>query len=159
MRRFALILLCVASTAWAGDRLLGVIGVNDAGTVNNATTGYGAAGCPSDSWGGGASCTQAFSVGTGLFLDIQCRQAGVVRVNAPHVDAGNGVVLAAGQLFPTSTGTATLSLGPLTSADGGNKIAGGMPDGGTYQGGLVSIAPAAGSTSIECSVFQRNGNE
>lgn len=154
----------VASTAFAGDRLLGVLLVTDGGTVNNATTGYGSAGCSrqQDIMGAGA-CAQAFPIGTSALLSIQCKdQAAVFAANSSTVDAGTGVKLAADQFLTTSTGSSAITVWGL-NPDGGSinthGLPNGMPDGGSYTGGVVSIAPIAGATRAECNVNERAGNE
>lgn len=161
MRNLALLVALLAVSAWAGDELLGVILVTDGGTVSNATTGYGSPGCSkqTDPEGAGA-CAQAFPIGTGMLLSIQCKDQGaLVRVNRFKVDAGDGARLATDQWFQTSTGTQAVSVGPLLWGDGGTRTASGMPDGGTYLGGVVAIAPLPGLTRAECNINNRNGNE
>ncbi len=113
--------------------------------MNNATTGYGSAGCARTT-NGAAACPQAFVVPTsGAPISIQCSTAAFVKVNYAAVDAGDGVKLAADQFFTTTVAT--------------NPMRASLSDGGTYSGGLVAICPVLGSTVAECGVFVRTGKE
>lgn len=161
MKKLITALTLLATAAWAGDRLLGIILVTDGGTVSNATTGYGVAGCSHEYDPAGAeSCPQAFRIGTSALLSIQCKDQGAkFQANTFRVDAGTGIALAVDQFFTTSTGSAAVTVGPLLWADAGVRTANGMQDGGTYIGGVVSICPLAGALRAECNVWQRNGNE
>ncbi len=142
---FAVLTLCTTA-AWAGEDLLGRLYTNDAGPVNNATTGYGSAGCGSAGVNGAPACAQAFRIPTlGAPISIQCTTAAVVKVNYAAVDAGDGIRLAADQLLTT-----TVQL---------NGAVARLPDAGTYVGGLVSICPIAGALTAECAVFVRTGKE
>lgn len=147
------VLWCITlslSDAQAGERRLGTMIVSDAGTVNNATTGYGSAGCagtddgvPGETTPG--SCDQAFRIPTSAKITVQCDDAAFVAANARGVDAGTGMSVAIAEKLPTST------------RPGNVKVA--LPDGGTYYGGVVSIAPAVGSVSARCRVYERDGRE
>lgn len=146
--------LLASSLAFPGDRLLGVILVTDGGTVSNATTGYGTAGCSHeyDPAGAGA-CPQAFRIGVNVKLTVQCKDQGAKFVaNKYTTDAGEGTTLAADQFFTSSTGAA-VTVPPGTASTAG------LLDGGTYSGGVVSIAPLAGAARAECNISQPNGNE
>ncbi len=134
MRKLVLLAVCVGLSAWAGEKHLGTIIVSDAGTVSNASTGYGSQGF-----------ANAFRVPTNAKLTIQCDEAAIVAVNSAGADAGTALVLTAAQIFPTSTGAAVTQK-PL-------------PDAGSYVGGLVAIAPANGATTARCRVFERSGTE
>lgn len=154
LRNLVAVAVLIAFSAFAGDRLLGVILVTDGGTVSNATTGYGSAGCSHeyDPYGAQA-CAQSFRIGTNLKLTVQCKDQGAkFAANRSTTDAGEGITLAADQFFPTSVGAAII-VPPGTAA-----IAG-LLDAGTYVGGVVSISPLAGNSRAECNVFQPNGNE
>lgn len=146
MRNFVLLAALLAVSAFAGDRLLGVILVTDGGTASNATTGYGSAGCASSAGGGwGGACAQSFAIGPNLLIDVQCKDQGAkFAANRSTVDAGDGITLAADQLFTTSVGQAILVS---------------LPDGGTYTGASVAISPLAGSARAECNINERKGNE
>ena len=153
------LLAVLLSPAYAGERLLGTMLVSDGGSVNNATTGYGAAGCASQSsLGGAGSCPQAFRIGASMLLSVQCVSAAILKVNWYVADAGDGVKLAADQFFTTSTGSGAVVVPSLTLPDGGGRIVGGMPDGGSYVGGVVAIYPVDG-VRAECRVFERHGGE
>ena len=153
--RSLLFLLCLAicsTHAWAGEDLIGVILVSDGGSVNNATSGYGSAGCATGPAGdrpspnGAGACAQSFRLPTNAPLSIQCNTAAVIKTNAPQADAGDGVRVAIDQFFTTSTRVQGVNVGVT-------------PDGGTYTGGVVAIAPIAGAASAECKVFGRTGAE
>ncbi len=147
MRNLACASLLLATAAWAGETLLGRIYVNDAGTVSNASTGYGSAGCAlQTSPSGAGACDQSFPIGLGVKLTIQCDDIAHVSVNRATTDAGTGLKVAVDVMFPTSVSSSPISVSPL-------------PDGGAYFGGIVSIAPAAGATSARCDVYARSGTE
>lgn len=154
MRNFVAVLTLIAFSAFAGDRLLGVILVTDGGTVSNATTGYGSAGCSHeyDPYGAQA-CAQAFALGVRKKLTVQCKDQGAkFAANRSTTDAGEGTTLATDQFFPTSVGSAII-VPPGTAALAG------LLDGGTYVGGVVSISPLAGNSRAECNVSEPDGNE
>lgn len=130
--------------AHAGERYLGRILVSDGGTVSNATTGYGSAGCANIGQGQGGNCDKAFDVPTSAKLTFQCDEACVVSANTCGTDAGTGLTNAASEKFPTSTGAAV-------------KCS--LPDGGSYTGGVVSVSPAVGAASARMRVFERSGTE
>jgi hypothetical protein len=147
------VLWCITlslSDAQAGERRLGTMIVSDAGTVNNATTGYGSAGCagtddgvPGETTPG--SCDQAFRIPTSAKITVQCDDAAIIGVNVRGVDAGTGMPVIANEKFPSSTRAGNVKA-PL-------------PDAGTYYGGVVSIAPAVGAASARCRVYERDGRE
>lgn len=145
---FVVVALLLCLSAWAGERLLGVLLVTDAGIVSNQSTGYGSAGCNSAfSPGGAGACAQSFPIGVNTLLSVQCRDQGAIfKANWYAVDAGDGIRLAADQFFTTSTGTKAVII-PL------------LPDGGSYVGGVVSITPLAGAARAECAIYDRNGGE
>lgn len=156
----ALLALCVVVylspfAAVAGDRLLGVILVSDGGTVSNATTGYSSGGCSLQSGVQGAgACAQAFPIGVSTLLSIQCRDnSAMIAVNKATTDAGEGVKVAADQFLMSSTAATPVTIFALASNNSG------MPDGGTYTGGVVSISPIAGASTARCAVWSRQGNE
>ena len=147
MKRLGAVLALLATAAWAGEDLMGVILVSDAGSVNNATTGYGSAGCATRaSVNGAGACAQSFRIPTSALISIQCNTAAMVKVNRPAADAGDGIRVAVDQFLTSST------------AFGGVRVSL-TPDGGTYAGGMVSIAPVAGAAQAECKVFDRSGVE
>ncbi len=138
--------------ASAGELLLGRILASDAGSANNAFTGYLTAGCANSPVNGPGSCDQAFRIPTNAKITIQCDQAALVAVGRSFVDAGNGIALTAGQLFPTSTGAAV-------TYQGKGSVSGRTDDAGTYTGGIVAVAPAVGAGSARCRVYERSGSE
>ncbi len=146
MRNLVVLVVLLAVSAWAGEAFIGSIYVSDGGTVSNATTGYGSAGCSkqTDSAGAGA-CDQAFPIGQGIKLTIRCPDAALFSANRNTTDAGIGLPLAVDEKFPTSTSNAPCSIS--------------LPDGGNYVGGCVSIAPAPGAAAARCRVFVRAGTE
>lgn len=160
----ALALLPSCSSAWAGETFIGRIYVSDGGSVNNATTGYGSAGCARQTDPGGAgACDQAFPIGVGTKLTVQAVEACCVSVNRASTDAGLCMLLAAAEKFPTSVSSSQVSVGPLNvlQSDGGVVFAnaGGLPDGGSYLGAVLSITPPAGASSCHLNVFTRSGTE
>ncbi len=154
-RLVSVAVLLSAGAAFSGDKLLGVLLVTDGGSVSNATTGYLSAGCSHeyDQEGAGA-CAQAFRIPVATLISIQCKEQGArVVVNKRRTDAGEGIAVAADQFLMSSTSATPVYIPPLASNNAG------MPDGGTYSGGVVSISPLAGATRAECNVFSRLGNE
>lgn len=142
MRTFLAALTLAAFSAWAGETFIGNIYVSDGGTVSNATTGYGSAGCAYSTTSGPACATdQAFPIGANVKLTLQPDSACCVSVNRATTDGGICTGLTAGQLFPTSTGQAVTTT---------------QSDGGTYTGGIVSITA---TPSCRLRVFTRSGTE
>lgn len=135
----ALSLVSLSPAVWAGERCYGIILSTDGGSVSNATTGYGTAGCAEP-----CDCAKAFNLPAGAKITLQSDQAAIVATDR-HVDAGNGLALTAGQILPTSTSAVP------TTID--------LPDGGKYAGGVVSVTAAPGSSLVRMRVFVRNGNE
>lgn len=143
MRNLFAVVTLLAFSAWAGETFIGNIYVSDGGTVSNATTGYGSAGCAYSTQSGPACATdQAFPIGTNVKLTLQPDSACCVSVNRATTDGGICTGLTAGQLFPTSTATT-----PVTAT---------QSDGGTYSGGIISITA---SPSCRLRVFTRSGTE
>lgn len=132
-------LVSLSPTVWAGEHCYGIILSSDAGSVSNATTGYGSAGCPEP-----CDCAKAFDLPAGAKITLQSDQAAIVATDR-HVDAGNGLALTAGQIFPSSTSAVATIIG--------------LPDGGKYVGGVVSVTAVPGSSLVRMRVFVRNGNE
>lgn len=141
MRKLAALIVLATTAAWAGENFLGRIVSTDGGPVNNASTGYLSAGCAK-----GGACDQAFAMSPSTKITIQCDEAAIITVNKPGTDAGVGLALTAGQIFPSSTASGNVTVKPL-------------PDGGTYSGGVVSVAPALGAAAAHCRVYDRQGTE
>lgn len=142
--------LLTLSLAYAGEgpngRPLGIILASDAGTANNFNTGYLTAGCSTTI----GTCDQAFKIPTAALISVQCDQSAFVAVNNCYVDAGSGVKVAADQFFTSSTAPQSIKC----PAKGDRT-----DDGGSFLGGVVSIAPAVGNSLARCKVFARQGNE
>jgi len=134
MGRLAWALAFVATTAWAGEVLLGTLRVADGGTTANRTT------------------ATPFVVPSNALLSIQCDQASYVMTDVATCDAGVCVYLGANMLLPTKVnGSKTYSY-PATNPDGGAAIT------TSYSGGWVASSPGSGATSV-CKVFSRTGQE
>ena len=146
MRKLALLAVCVAGPALAGETLLGVafaegkslgrIFVSDGGTVSNVTTGYDT---PCES----TSCDKAFPIPTTSKITTQCDVAVYYDSAECAVDGGHGTRLTADQLYPDSTGSSIVCR---------------RADGGSYSGGVVAIRPISGATA-RCIVKPRRGTE
>ena len=113
------------------DAPLGIIRSDDAGTITYFDTGY------------LNGKTKGISVPFNLTtanqrLTIQCDQAAYVLTDVYGVDAGNGIKLAADEKLTTS----------LNSV---NRVVAVKLDGGTYTGGIVSVAPLPGSAIVSAS--------
>ncbi len=143
MQKIALLSVAVAAmSAWAGEHCIGLIAATDGGSVSNATTGYGSAGCAITATNP-CGCAQAFRVGVNQKVTIQSDVAMIVGADIP-VDAGTGLVLVAAEKFPSSTAVTS----SITA----------LPDGGTYVGGLVWCTPTTSTGGI-CRIFSRSGTE
>ncbi len=143
-RPLALAALVVSVVAYAGEKCVGIIVASDGGAVSNATTGYGSAGCAITAVDA-CACEQAFGLGPAQKVTIQSDSAVIVGADYP-VDAGNGLSLTAGQIFPTSTSS--------------QKMRTALPDGGSYAGGLVwCIQPPGAAATVKCKVMVRTGTE
>ena len=119
---------CVES-AFAGELYLGTIAVTDAGSVNNGQT------------------ATTFYINPQATLTIQCDAGAYVitdRITVGTADSGPGILLNAGQAFPTSiNGPKNL---PLRDA------------GVQANAGIVAVKPASGAT-VGCDVYSTKGNE
>lgn len=119
----------------SSDSQIGIIWVNDSGTSSNATTGYLKAGCSDP------SCGKAFVMKAPLNVSLQALTACVVAVDRTTNDAGIGIEMSAGQLLDTSLKNNFTDVW--------------QPDGGTYNGALISIAPAPGNLTCILKVNAR----
>ncbi len=149
MRRLVLLAVCFATAAWAGEKLLGKIVVTDAGTQSNRTTG-----ATAYAWAG------AFAVAPLSKISIQCDQDSYVGTDVATCSSSTCLRIAAGQLLPTSLGSAVTLTGKGYNSDGGVTSAGAPVV--TYTGGWVAVAPwntDGGGTSSTCYVFSRAGTE
>ena len=113
----------------AGEFYLGTINVTDAGSVNNGLT------------------ATTFYINPQATLTIQCDAGAYVitdRITVGTADSGPGILLNAGQAFPTSiNGPKNL---PLRDA------------GVQANAGIVAVKPASGAT-VGCDVYSTKGNE
>lgn len=145
MRRLFLVLALLVAAAFsiahvgaahAGEpNAIGTIRVSDAGSTNNAETGY----------GDGLAPNGSFPLGNNAPYGVQCDSPGALfAVGSRFTDAGLGLKLSTDQFIFTST-PAGGSFIPV-------KV-----DGGSYSGGLISIAPIAGQTTAICRIFNTTG--
>ena len=143
------VLVLLATAAWAGEKLLGKLVVNDGGTTSNRCSGY-----------SGYAATGAFVVPVLAKITIQCDSDAYVLTDAAGCDAGQCIKLTAGTLFPTSVNVSkTLSCGAFNS-DGGVAAANSLNV--SYTGGHVAMSPlesAAAGAITTCRVFSRAGTE
>ncbi len=152
MKKILVGLLLLGAVAVHAEDWIGTIIVTDGGTSSNRTTGY-----TNSNYG---ISTKAFSVpAPNGKISIQCDEDAWVCTNRAGCDAGVGVAITAGQLFPTTTVAQSTQSGQSMNPDAGVGQASGFTV--TYYGGHVSIAPNntdAGCTAV-CRVYTRSGNE
>ncbi len=146
------LLLAGCTSAWAGEYpLLGtIITPADGGTATNRSM------CASNTSGASTGCgvLAPFAVPTGpsAKITVQCDEACFFLTDVSGVDAGTGLALTAGQIFPTSVNATHNLTVNAVNADGGAPLA------VTYNGGWVAAAPV-GATVCHCRVYSRNGFE
>ena len=147
MRKLALLAVCVAGPALAGETLLGTLISSDGGVVTNRTTGYTAYACPANTSGG------CFVVTPQTKITVQCNQAAYFLTDSASASSTTGLRLSADQMFPSSINTnKTLTAGAYNSDGGSAGVA------VTYTGGWVSAQPQSGA-SLTCRVYSRSGTE
>lgn len=137
---FLFVVCKTIGVARAGETQVGIISVYDGGTLSNAQSGYGSPGCVE------ASCDKAFPLASRALLTVQPigGTACVIATDRAGNDAGIGIELSAGQIFPTSLG-------------GNTRV--NLPDGGRYLGGSIAVSPPIGSASCRLKVSTRAGTE
>ncbi len=132
-------LILGSALSFAEDVQLGVILVSDGGTGSNVNTNYGSATCSDPEVCGAFQLSWPNNP-----ISVQCPGGAIVAVGRVTTDAGIGVYLADNAFLQTDTGKAQTIV---------------RPDGGSYYGGVVSIAPFAGAATATCKLFYRNGRE
>ncbi len=116
---------------------IGCIRTDDGGTISNINTGYG------NGLATGNCVPFTLSVANQR-LTVQCNNPAYVLTDIDGVDAGNGLQLAALEKLTTSVNSISRT---ATKTDGGS-----------YTGGIVSIA-AVSTASVVCKVWTRTGAE
>jgi hypothetical protein len=135
-----LLLAClIATSAFAGERYLGVIYAST--TKSNASA---------NPDGGTAwvddQLVQPFVIPSRALVSLQCNADMYVATDATSVTQASGVKVPADVLFPTSVGERKATL----STDAGIK----------YQTAVISILPHYNDGGwLNCKVFERMGNE
>lgn len=139
--KLGLLLVLCSLGAFAQEKQIGTILVNDAGCGSNINTGYGSAGCLS-----GDSCAQAFTIAPNMPITVQCNPPAVVEIGRATCDAGIGMELTASEKLFTLSGPAVTGIT--------------RPDGGTSStSAVVCVSPTTGTISAICKVFTRKGVE
>lgn len=138
-----LAVLLVASTAFAGEKLLGVI-------ESRATTKSNASAAPDGGqqwWDGGYD--MPFYVPPFALLTLQCSDSMSVCIDAASCTAQLGVEINAGSLFLTSVGADRVNV--ATNVDGGQPL----------RSAQISILVPGTDDGGQhfCAVFERNGKE
>ncbi len=135
-----LLLLClIATSAFAGERLLGVIYATTTKSNASANPDGGTA------WEDGTG-VQPFVIPSLAKVSLQCNADFYVATDSTTATAANGVYVATNTLFPTSVGEAKATL----STDAGVK----KPT------AVISILPIYNDAGFNgCKVFERKGNE
>jgi hypothetical protein len=140
-----LALALLSTAAFAGEAYLGTIRVFDGGTSNNAQTTLA---------DGGSFVLAGFAIPVGAKISLQARQDVYVGTGVQGCDAGRCLRLPAEYLLPTSTGTSPTYLRfSYTLPDAGTSTT------GSYNGGVVAVAPTDGGVTATVDVYLRNGNE
>lgn len=137
----AVLLVLLATAAWAGEALLGRLVVTDGGTTTNRCTLW-------HNYAGGS----AFVVSPLSKISIQCDGDAYVLTDVAGCDAGQCLKVTSGTIFPTSVNTSkTLTCKAFASDAGtaGHAV--------TYTGGHVAMACASGPCT--CGVYSRKGDE
>ncbi len=145
MRKAALLFVLVATSAFAGEILLGTLVVTDAGSVTNRTVG---------NINSGAG---QFVVAPLSKITVQCDQAGLVLTDVAGCDAGNCIRVAADEKFATSINTSKKLSARAWNWDGGAQ--GSAEPVVTYTGGWIAAAAPAGQAVLYCRVYSRTGTE
>ncbi len=160
----AVVGLSGCSSAWAGEVLLGVVVVTDAGTGTNFTAGAPAA-TPTTFIQGNksstlAGCVTGFPIPTGSAgkITIQTDEGCLVITDAAGCDAGNCIALTAGQIFPTSVNTDKTLTGYAWNWDGGAATQAAACVVRTT-GGWVAVAPPVGGAACHARIYLRNDKE
>ncbi|MEY4955768.1 MAG: hypothetical protein RL409_25 [Gemmatimonadota bacterium] len=141
MRKLGLLTVCLAASALAGPRLLGVLTVSDGGTTTNRCTGWGA-------YAGGG----AFTINPLSNIMVQCDAPATVLNDVAGCDGGpTCVTLAANQvLWTTINGNKNLTCHAFASDGGtaGHAV--------TYNGGHFAMYPLAPADSqvVRCKVYE-----
>lgn len=135
-----LLLLClIATSAFAGERLLGVIYTSTTKSNASANPDGGTA------WLDG-TLVQPFTIHSRALISLQCNADMYVATDSTTATAANGVYVPTNTLFPTSVGADMATL----STDAGVKS----------RTAVVSILPTYNDGGfLMCRVFERAGNE
>lgn len=137
MRKLFVVLALVVSAVALAETWIGTIIVNDGGTASNRTTGT------------------PFAVPPSSPISIQPDQDCYVCTDLGGCDAGVGVAISAGQLFPTATGPIVSHTGLATNPDGGAALL------VAFTGNFVAVTAHNSDGGYTCAskVFSRNGKE
>lgn len=139
MRKFTVALCLIAASAFAGERLLGVIYATTTKSNASANPDGGSA------WLDG-TLTQPFLIHSRTLISLQCNADFWVATDSTSATAANGVYVPTNVLFPTSVGENKATL----STDAGVKSS----------TAVVSILPVYNDAGYNfCKVFERAGNE
>ncbi len=139
MKKTIAAFLLLASTAFAGERYLGIIYATTTKSNASASPDGGTA------WLNGG-LTQPFVIPTLALVSLQCSADMWVATDATSATATNGVYVPTNTLFPTSVGEVKATL----STDAGVKTA----------TAVISILPVYNDGGyLNCKVFERKGNE
>ncbi len=156
MRKLAALIVLVASAAWAGEVLLGVIVVTDGGTGSNRTAG--AAAAAPTTFLDRTKCNAGFAVNSLDKVTIQTDEGCYVATDVSGCDAGMCLLLAANEKFPTSINTSKTFTAYAYNWDGGSQAVS-ATCAVTYTGGWISVAPPVGGAACHAKVFYRTGKE
>lgn len=149
MKRLGLAALAlVATSAWAGEFLLGTLGVYDGGVVTNRTNGYVNYSCPPSD--GGLGC---FVVSPQTKITVQPDDAVYFITDVPTTSATRGLFIAGGEKFPTSINGNRTGTAYANNSDGGT-----VGVAVTYTGGWVTMTSTDGGPR-NVKVFARTGTE
>ncbi len=154
MRELVAVLTLLATAAWAGESLLGIIMVTDAGTGTNRTAA--AAAAAPTTFINGSKCSAGFEVTPLTKISVQCDEAAFVATDAAGCDAGTCVELAAKQFFTSTVNSSKTLTARAWSWDAGAQS---TPCVVTYTGGWVAVSPVGGASRAVCRVFSRKGDE
>ncbi len=149
MRKLALLCVLMATAAWAGETLVGVIVITDGGTGTNYSAGATAA-APT-TFISSTKCNVGFEIGApSSFITVQTDEGCFVGVDVVGCDAGQCLKLAADEKFPTSVKKKITFSDPSWNWDGGSQA---TPCTASHAGTRVAVAPPVGGTACHAKVF------
>lgn len=158
MHKTALLVVLVATAAWAGEKLLGIIVVTDGGSGTNYSSGGtanvdGVLTSNPLNLVNGTRCNTGFEIGApGTLITIQTDEGCFCGVDVVGCDAGQCLKLAADEKFPTSVKRKITFADPSWNWDGGSA-APASACAASHTGTRLACAPPIGGAACHARVF------